>query len=313
MYSYFGIVSGTLAHVDEKSAIWTHLSSPTDSEMAQLQQNAGIPAHIMKDVVDPNEMPHIDFFEDKRAGYNIENHVLFLDVPVKIEDSNPQNQTRPFCIILNDNHLYTISAFEFDLIARLRDEYIENPKDNTDILLTILFSLTDSYIKAIKEMEEKGTWSAADFKNPPEQNTMFFELLDLQKSMIDFETSVSANHAVVESVKEKADNHFNKHQSLWLDNLLVESEQIGHMCEVLGKVLDATSNISESVVSNNLNDVMKTLTSLTILFSVPTIITAIFTMNTAIPSVVNHIFFPLFFSALAAVLLVMFLKRRKML
>lgn len=306
MYYRFKIDNGNLIQTENKNeAVWTHLEMPTDTEMSEFQEMAQVPAHIMKDVLDPDEMPHVDFYDDS--------HVLFLDVPVIIKDTNPQNQTRPFCIVIKKEHICTISAFPFELLSNLKDEYIENPKNQSDVLLTVLFTVTSSYISAIKEMEGKSSWKASDFKTPPEQNTMFFELLDLQKSMIDFETSVEANHMVLQAVKDKMSDHFDAHQKLWLDNLVVESDQIGKMCAVFSEVLNATSNISESVVSNNLNDVMKTLTSLTILFSVPTIVTAIFTMNTEIPTPVNHILYPILFSVIAAVLLIVFLRRKKML
>lgn len=303
MIKYYAIQNNILKECGQQEAIWLHSEIPTEEEFSYLQETAGIPAHILKDVQDANEMPHIDFY--------IKNKVMFFDIPVTL-DAVPKNQTRPLCIIIGEQRIFTITSFNFGLAERLNNEVIEQISSATDILLLILFTLMASYIGAIKQMEENSNWSAKDLRQTSSQNSMFYELLDFQKSMIDFETSIEANHNVLQTILQDEIVPMRDYQKLWLNNIIIESSQIANMCNVFSNVLDATGNIAESVVSNNLNDVMKTLTSLTILFSVPTIITAIFTMNTAIPNAVNHIIFPLLFSLIMGGLVLWFLKRRNM-
>ncbi len=189
-------------------------------------------------------------------------------------------------------------------------DYMEHPESVTDLLVIVTLQIMASYIATIRKMEDQSNWTPEDFMRKPRKNTVFYEILDLQKSMVDFSTSVEANHVTLQTAQQTFAPNLSAGQKLWFDNLMLESKQISKMCDLFSEVLDTTSNVAESIVSNTLNDVMKTLTSLTILFSVPTIITAVYTMNISFPSPYDQYLVPIVLMVLFAVLVLFFLRNK---
>ncbi len=91
---------GLKATQNKEEAVWVHAELPTDDEFDELQRHINIPQYLIKDVQDPDEMPHMDLYDG--------NEVLFFDIPVET-DSVPLFQTRPLCLIMTEKRLITIT------------------------------------------------------------------------------------------------------------------------------------------------------------------------------------------------------------
>ena len=305
MLHYMKIEDNALVEcADAGAAVWIHAEQPTPAELDAFCRMTDIPAYLLKDALDEDEMPHMDTYG--------ENAVLFLDMPLLLEEV-PKNQTRTLCIVRGENCLYSLSNWQLGLAERTMATHLERVENRGDVLLAMVWAMVSSFITALKRMEKDSNWDHEAFKNPTQKENVFFELLDYQKSLIDFETSIKANYTTLQKFYASLGGKLPRHQQLLVENLIVELEQVGQMCRTFEQVLDATAGIAESIVSNNLNDVMKALTSLTIVFSLPTIITGLYMTNTQIPPPYNHFLMPVFLSLALIMLGLLFFKRRKML
>jgi len=111
------------------------------------------------------------------------------------------------------------------------------------------------------------------------KNKELFQLLDLEKSLVFFSTSLKANQAVVEKLQRGRIIKLYEEDKDLLEDVLVEVQQAIEMSNIYTNILSGTMDAFASIISNNLNIVMKILTSLTILMAIPTMIASFFGMN----------------------------------
>lgn len=145
------------------------------------------------------------------------------------------------------------------------------------------------------------------------RNTVIMNFLELENSLVYFQTALKADSIMVNKISN--DPHILKHNEnkAYLEEIMIETEQAMQMAEVYSNILSNTLDAFASLISNNLNIVMKTLTSLTLVFNVPILIASVYGMNVEIPgSHAPHAFFFVMSLSmvLSAIAIYIFAKRR---
>ena len=145
-----------------------------------------------------------------------------------------------------------------------------------------MYKNSSSYLNYLKLINRE-TEIAENRLKSSMKNKALLKLLDLEKSLVYFITSLRANEAVMErTIKIKNIKLYEDDEDI-LEDAIIENKQAIEMSKIYKDILDSTMDAYSSIISNNLNEVMKLLTSITIIISIPTLIASLWGMNVEVP------------------------------
>jgi magnesium transporter len=252
---------------------WIDVTSPTPEEIAWLQSKMNVPSEFIMSALDEEETAHIDTEDNSR--------LIVLDVPMA--ETNQNNKyaytTTPFAIIHHEEHIITVSARETYFIKELlaKAKKIE-PHKIVRMTLMILYRLASTYISFLKKIDHQ-TKEVEKQLHSSLRNKELFDLMELNKSLVYFSNSLNSNKVVV--MKLIRNPEFKKYEEDFdlLEDTEIEFNQAIEMCSVYRDILVGMMDAFASIISNNLNIVMKLLAVITIVLSIPTLVASIYGMN----------------------------------
>lgn len=252
---------------------WFDVIAPTSEEIEWLEKKLHVPLEFLKSAVDEEESSHIDTDDNAK--------LIIIDLP--IYDHQKKNKfaytTIPFGIIHCENHLITICTEETYLIKDLlsKNKKVE-PHKMIRLTLLILYRLAMSYITFLKRIDAQ-TKEVEKELHTSLRNKELFDLMELNKSLVYFSNSLNANKVVVHKLTRSPEfKQFEADFDL-LEDTEIEFNQAIDMCSVYRDILAGTMDAFASIISNNLNIVMKLLAVITIVLSIPTLVASFFGMN----------------------------------
>jgi magnesium transporter len=229
--------------------------------------------------------------EEERARIEIEpgSTLILVDVP-KIEPSenNKYYSTLPLGIILAGDSILTVCTQEVPLIkdfigGSVRSFYTFK---KTRFILQILYKNASYYLMFLKQIDRRSSQIEREL-HISMKNKELIQLLELEKSLVYFSTSLRANEVVLERMlRLDAIKKYPEDEDL-LEDVIIENKQAIEMATIYSNILSGTMDAFASVISNNLNIVMKLLTSITIIMAIPTIIASFWGMNVPVPMTEN--------------------------
>jgi magnesium transporter len=252
---------------------WIEVTAPTIEEVEWLKSKLGVPAEFIMSALDEEETAHIDTEDNAK--------LIVLDVPLydPIKNSKNSYTTTPFAIIHTENHFITVSAQETDLIKDLfiRNKKIE-PHKKVRLTLLFLYRLAITYIAFLKKIDSQ-TKEVEKELHHSMRNKELFDLMELNKSLVYFSTALNANKIVVHKLTRSTE--FKKYEDDLdlLEDTEIEINQAIEMCSVYRDILAGMMDAFASIISNNLNIVMKALAVITIVLSIPTLVASFYGMN----------------------------------
>lgn len=261
-----------------ETGCWVNTINPTKDEINFLHNNIGIDMDFIKASLDDEETPRIDI-EDEQT-------LIILDIPIAEElnrKNNPstiQYYTLPMGIVLTKDNIITISTGENPIIAEIIKGIIKsaNPHLKTRFLLLILLRTAIRFLQHIRQIQ-KITSLTENQLHKMMKNKEIIQLLELQKSLVYFSSSLKSNEVTVQKLlRGRIIKLYDEDQDL-LEDVIVEFRQAIDMCSINTGILTNTMDAFASIISNNLNIAMKILTSLTILMAIPTMISGFYGMN----------------------------------
>lgn len=304
------MVTGKLESVEEiKKGVWINLVNPSDSEIKRVCTELNIEEDFIRYPLDYEEQARIDTEDDMT--------LFVIDVPI-IEDIKDDTTytTMPLgVIIVRDDFLITVSLRKNRIIdafekGRIKGVYTYK---KTRFLLQILYLNSASYLDNLKKINKEQE-ATVFLLQQSMKNRDLIQLLNLQNSLIYITTSLKSNEIVMEkTLRGKILKMYEEDEDI-LEDAIIENKQAIEMSKTYSDILTSTMDAYSSIISNNLNGVMKFLTSLTILISVPTLIASIWGMNVELPfSRTPHGFLILMgMSVFVAVIAYIWLKRKDM-
>ena len=294
----------------EKGA-WINMYNPSEQEINKVCNNIKISEDFIKYALDSEEKARIDIDED-------ENTVLFIiDVPVIEEVENAKiYTTMPMGIIfVRDDYIITISIKENDVLKNLVKE---NKKITTfkksRILLQILYNNAELFLTMLKAVNKESE-IAEHILQKSMQNEEVLHMLNMEKSLVYLTTSLKANELVMEkTMRGKVIKLYEEDEDL-LEDAIIENRQAIEMSQIYSNILGTTMEACSSIISNNLNGVMKILTSITIIIAIPTLIASFWGMNVPVPFEGNRFGFlaMIIISLLLGIVATIWLKKKNML
>ena len=252
---------------------WIEMTNPTEEEIHKVASKTNTDINLLTKLLDDEELPRIE----------VEDHstLIVVDTPyITNRQYKHKYNTDPIGLILSDKYFITISLKELGIFkdfkkGKIRDFDI---KKKTKFVIQILLRIASIYqleLKAINSdinKKEKTLYKSTD-------NKELVALLDIEKTLTYFTTSLKANDVVLEKLSKGNIITMYEDDLDLLEDAIIENKQAIEMADIYREILTSMTDTYATIISNNLNDVMKFLASITIIFSVPTMISSMLGMN----------------------------------
>lgn len=291
---------------------WINMVSPSDDEIKTVCESINIQEEFIRYALDPEEKARIDMEDD-------DNTILFIiDTPImEIESGTKLYSTMPIGVIfVRDDYIITVSLNKNPIIEDLTTKKIKNiiTYKKSRMLLQIFYSNAEMFLNLLKKLN-KETEIAENVLKKSMKNKALLKLLSLEKGLVYFTTSLKSNEVVMEkTLRGNLIKLYEEDEDI-LEDAIIENKQAMEMAKIYRDILSGTMEAYASIISNNLNGVMKYLTSITIILAIPTMIASYWGMNVPVPLQDNPFGFIAIVcgSILIGVIATIWLKRKGML
>ena len=288
---------------------WINLVKPTEEEIKKVCESVKIQEDFIRYALDYEEKARIDYEED-------DNTLLFVvDIPtIEKTDENDIYTTMPLgMIIVRDDFFITVSLKENKIIEDFENKKAKNviTYKKSRFIFQVLY-LNASYFLTYLKQINKETEIAEYILKSSIRNKELLKLLNLEKSLVYFTTSLKSNELVMEkTMRGKIIKLYDDDEDI-LEDAIIENKQAIEMSKIYSDILNGTMDAYASIISNNLNGVMKFLTSITIVLAIPTMISGLWGMNVNLPLQNSNIGFIVVcgISILLAVIATIWLKKK---
>jgi magnesium transporter len=294
----FKSVGSELLHLDEiVSGCWIHLCDPSPAELSRVHEQLGVPEDFLAAPLDM----------DERARTERDDPFLLIILRIPFyrgkEDPVPYS-TIPLGIVLSEKAVVTVCAVETEMMRELTLGTLRNfsTGKRNRFLLRIFLKTASRYLQYIRVMN-KAVEHVEDQLQTAQRNEELFELLQFQKSVTYFMAALRANESVMARLQRSQMFQEYPEDEELLEDVLTEMRQAIEMTDITGNILTQMMGAFASIISNNLNVVMKFLAAVTIILTLPTMVASFYGMNVPLP-LAEH---PLAFAAVAGLALAMIL------
>ena len=274
MIKIFRTIDGAIHQVNEaQEGCWIAMINPTATEILEMAAEYGIEQDDLRAPLDEEERSRIAF-ED--------NYVMILvDVPI-IEERNDKDWfgTIPMSVVLTDDIIFTVCLEDTPVLSAFMDGRIRNffTYKKTRFILQILYKNATMYLHYLRIIDKKSE-IVEEKMHGSTRNEELMELMELEKSLVYFTTSLRSNEVVLEKLmKSDSINHYPEDEDL-LEDVIIENKQAIEMANIYSGILSSMVDAYASVISNNMNSIMKFLTTVTIVLTIPTMIFSAYGMN----------------------------------
>ena len=273
MISYWKCKEGFDQINQWKSGCWVKVTNPTADELSMLEERFAVPLDFIEDAQDIEERPRVDH-EDNWL-------LVFVRVPYKRVDEDGETifTTSPLAILIRDDVFVTVSYYGNEVV----DDFIRwskrrrvNGCTGFDLLLSLMLSASVWYLKYLKQMNTMMN-AAEERLELTMDNDELMRMMGLGKYLIYFITSLRGNATVLARLKMRLRTL--PHNQDLLEDVEIETQQALDTASIYSNILERQQETYSSVIGNNLNRIMKTLTVVTILLMIPTVIAGYYGMN----------------------------------
>lgn len=262
-----------LDHIDEiLPDSWIDLSQPTEEEISRVADITHVNRELLAKMLDDDELPRIE--SEKNAT------LIVIDVPSFISQED-KYVTYPLGIIVTSNNYFvTIAPKGTTLLNDFRKNIVKNFRTakKSRFLIQILNAAAASYIKVLDEIYRE-IEAREDTLQKSTRNEDLISLLATEKTLVYFTTSLKENDGVLDRLSKGTVITLFEGDADLLEDTIIETHQAIDMAGLYRRILSSITNTYATVISNNLNNVMKFLAGITIVLSIPTIISSFLGMN----------------------------------
>ncbi len=305
MIKYFKTIDNVITQIEKpEHGCWVSVIAPDENEIKNIIEEFELDAGFVKSSLDEEESSRIETEEDQ----------TLIIVDYAITETDEHNallySTMPMGIILTAHNVFTISLKENIVLSELSSGIIKNIQTHlkTRFVLHILLRIASKFLQFLKQIDKISHFTERQLHKSM-KNKELIQLMDLEKSLVYFSTSLKANEVTLEKIlRGRVIKLYEEDQEL-LEDVLIEVKQAVEMAGIYSSILSGMMEAVGSIINNNMNNVMKRLTIFTILMAIPTIIFSYFGMNIDLPFA-QLSWFPLAVSALATSIVAMILLRK---
>ena len=285
MIQFFKNINHQTVEVDRpEDGTWVNLLPPLkQQEFSQLSEELDIPLDYLTDSLDIDERARFEEWEKVK--------LIVIKTPTENNSFNESDAyyiTIPICIILTDHQIVTVNSFENGAIKKFLNTFQNRHPDKRNMMVLKIFEkITQTYMEYLKEINQRRNIMEQKLYDS-NRNEELLELMKIQKSMVYFVTALRSNELLLLKLARTNFLGLNEEEHAFLDDLAVDMSQALEMANIYTNILSSTLDAFASIISNNMNNVLKRLTSITIILSLPALVTGIYGMNVPIPGSTSH-------------------------
>lgn len=311
MIAYYKTVNGRIEPVPQREdGCWVNVIAPDEDEFNALIHVYGVEPEFLRAALDEEESAHVD----NEGGQTL----VVIDVPcVEKQEENILYFTMPMGIIITERDLITVSLRENPVLMEFSGGLVKNVHTGrkTQFVLYMMLRMASRYLQYLKQIDKHTNYLESLLRKSM-KNKELIQLLDLQKSLVYFQTSLKSDEVTMEKIlRGRYLKLYDEDQEL-LEDVLIEIKQAIEMSNIYLSILSGTMDAFASVISNNLNIVMKVLTSITIVMAIPTMIFSYYGMNIGdgrnLLPLSGSIFYPLIIAVVLTGVVGIILYKKKM-
>lgn len=273
MIKIFKTFGGYNEIAEPQKDCWINVTNPSQKENQKLISEFGLPSEIINDILDQDERPRVEF-EDEWT-------LIILRIPVELKNNGVPFHTIPLGIFMAKNYTLTLCLQDNEVLpigqpSPFRDQYKEIT-DNINFILRLFLRSGNIYLRYLKQINQMTSMIEQDLEKSI-KNKELNKLLKMEKCLVYFITSIKANEIVLAKLKNSRKITTELNEDL-LEDAIIENKQALEMAQIYSDIQNSMMDVFASVISNNLNVVMKQLTIISIILMIPTLIASIFGMN----------------------------------
>lgn len=256
---------------------WIDLVSPTIEEINEVVSKTKIDKDLIMKMLDEEETPRVEIEEDSK--------LIVVDTPY-IEDTS-RYSTLPLGIVFTNDYLVTISSKKLEILKLFKRGKIKDFKteQKSRFIIRLLYENARLYLKYLRKIDNQIDKTEKELKSL--QETEVINVLNIEKSLVYFITSLKEDQRLIEKIYRGNVIKMYEEDKDLLEDASIENGQAIEMANIYREILSSVSGAYEAIISNNLNQAMKILTSITIIFSVPTMISSFMGMNVNLGQISN--------------------------
>lgn len=251
---------------------WVNVECPTPDDFDFLEKELNVPAAFLHDIADTDERPRID----SEGNWLL----TILRIPIFVKDNNITYTTVPIGIITNNEIIISVyyhsTAMIPDFIEYTRRKGINVP-NRYELILRLIYSSSVWFLKYLKQINNEVSTAEKELQQSI-RNEDLLRLMNLQKCLVYFNTSIRGNEVMIRKLP-KIFNEKDYQNPELLEDVMIELKQAQNMVNIYSDILTGTMDAFASIISNNVNTIMKRMTSLSIVLMVPTLIASFYGMN----------------------------------
>lgn len=261
----------------DHTASWINVVEPDREEIENLMEQYNIPEDFIRDPLDSEESSRIEYDED--TGYSL----IIIDLPI-VNSTNRSVLsfvTIPLGIIIGNGIIVTVCDAENEFLENLPKRDI-NLKFHSRFALEILTTIADHYNRNLRLLNKSRIRIEKELKNNI-TNKQLFKLMEVEKSLVYFLAALKGNDTIIKKLfRLPAIKRFEEDEEL-LEDLIIENNQAIETTELHQRILESITTSYASLLSNDMNTIMKTLTLFTVLLTLPTLVFSFFGINVPLP------------------------------
>ncbi len=279
MLKIFKSFGGYIEIPQAEKGCWINVVEPTIEEIARIQTEFAVPDDIIRDILDVDERPRYEVDDDWS--------LIIFRIPVESPNNGVPYYTIPFGIIrLNDVTISLCSKhnevlpFVQPTLYRGQNQQVH---DELNFILKLFLRSGSIYLSYLKQINQQTT-QIEDELEKSIRNRELNKLLKMEKCLVFFITSLKANEIVLAKIRNSFKTNMGEVNEDLLEDAIIENKQALEMAQIYSDIQSGMMDAFASVISNNLNVVMKQLASISIILMIPTLIASLYGMN-----VPNHL------------------------
>ena len=297
-------INGKMTKLDQvEDGCWVNLTYPSEDELNTVAATLNVEPTFLRAALDEEETSRIDT-EDGQT-------LIIIDVPAVEKDDAVVYSTLPLGIIVTDKHIITVCLKETSILKDFQDGLVRfaETQKRTSFILYMLLQVAKRFLQYLKQIDKIYNYMERQLYKS-QRNKELIQLRDLEKSLVYFNTSLKANEVTLEKILRGRIITLYEEDHDLLEDVLIEVRQAIEMANIYSSIISGMMDAFASVISNNLNVIMKVLTSITILLTIPNIFFSFYGMNVANLPLDQFWWFPLALSGVVILVVAIILKKR---
>lgn len=280
MQTVFTVQNGNLVPQEEPGKqCWINLVNPDTAELEALEQRYEMPMEFLQAALDP----------DERARYEVEDDTILILIRIPVVNHSDTSEipyiTRPLAIVIKADVLLTICLVESPMMEDFLNEKVKNfnPENQLRFVLQLFYRNALRFLRYLRDINTRTSAIELELQKS-QKNADLIKLLNYEKSLVFFTTSLRSNQIMMDRFKRtRFFRQAVEDERELLEDIIIDNTQAIEMANIYTNILSGLMDAFASVISNNLNAVMKTLTKITIVLMLPTFVASLYGMNVKLP------------------------------